>query len=625
MTRINLVPNPSFKNGDVTLWATVGGSTVAASTAEYFIGSHSLSVTTASSANTGVATSTTQIPVSATKQYMVSAYVKLPAGADAANLKLLIAWYTDVSGVTQVGSTTYSEIFTVYPSDGWLRLSYLATAPSGANGLKVGVVGNDAVVVNFYLDAVLVEQDIYLNGYTEDLTQEQENKFVNDALRPLPNPYITGMQLNADVILNGLVLNTVDENNVVWVCTGIDGWWTMPDVDMQDIPRGLGDGSYDVNGRYASRSISLSGSILPPSPSLVAVSRDKLVRAIDLVRRNGWLLTDEKPVRGSRVRLNGVPSIEVVNARGRIDFNIALKAVDPIKYEWVVGEPEGYQFDTVNVGSTVNLVNNGNTNVTAYLTINGFLNGGTTIRNNTTNQEIEIINDIGGVNSYIGDITQVSRSANVATIVSDTTYPFVAGDLINVLHVNTAGFNTNTVATILSVTEVDGDTLSITYENTGGNVANTVPSPAGVLALGQAEFLEVDTYERSVSFIGLSGYRSKLATLVDWIVLQPGNNEIELIESVTPTTITVTNKALTSNIATLTFGSYHDLPVGSSITVTGVDATFNGTYNVASTPTKTTITYSKTATNVASTASSGSVTRSGDGNAEILFKSGWLA
>jgi hypothetical protein len=625
MTRINLVPNPSFKNGDITKWAVVGGATIAASTDEYFIGSHSLFVTTASSANTGVATSTTQVAVSPARQYMVSAYAKLPADADATNLKLLLAWYTDVSGATQVGSTSYSELFTIYPSDGWLRLSYSATAPSGSNGLKVGVVSDTATVVEFYLDAVMVEQDIYLNGYTDDLTQEQENKSVNDALRPLPNPYITGMQLNADVILNGLVLNTVDENNVVWVCTGIEGWWTMPDVEMQDIPRGLGDGSYDVNGRYAYRNITLTGSILPPDPSLVPASRDKLVRTLDLVRKSGWLLTDEKPVRGSKVRLNGIPSIEVVNPRGRIDFNISLKAVDPIKYEWVVGDPEGYQVDTVNVGSNAILTNNGNTNVTVYLTLNGFLSGGTVIRNNTTNQEIELINDINGEYSYVGDITQVSRTGNVATIIADTTYPLVAGDLIQVLHVNTAGFNTNTAATIISVTDVDADTISISYANTGDNVANTVPSPTGVLALGQGEFVEVDTYERSVAFIGLSGYRSKLATLVDWIVLQPGENEIQLVESPTPTPATVTNKALTNNVATLTFSAYPNFPVGASIVVSGVDATFNGTYTVASAPTKTTITYAKTASNVVSAVSTGTAHRHGDGNLEVLFKSGWLA
>jgi hypothetical protein len=625
MTRINLVPNPSFKNGDVTRWAVVGGSTIAASTAEYFIGSHSLYVTTSSSANTGVATSTTQVSISPARQYMVSAYVKLPASADAANLKLLLAWYTDVSGSTQVGSTSYSELFTVYPSDGWLRLSYLATAPSSSNALKVGVVNHDAVAVSFYLDAVMVEQDIYLNGYTDDLTQEQENKFVNDSLRPLPNPYITGMELNADVILNGLILNTVDENNVLWVCTGIEGWWTMPDVEMQDIPRGLGDGSYDVNGRYAYRNITLTGSIIPPAPSYVPAARDKLVRALDLVRKSGWLLTDEKPVRGSKVRLNGVPSIEVVNPRGRIDFNISLKAVNPIKYEWVVGDPDGYQVDTVNVGSSVNLTNNGNTNVTTYLTFNGFLNNGTIVRNNTTNQEIEIINDIGGESSDVGDIVQVSRTDNVATIVANSTYPFIAGDLIQVLHVNTAGFSTNTATTIISVAEVDSDTLSISYANTGSNVANTAPSPSGILALGQNEFVEVDTYERSVAFIGLSGYRSKLATLVDWIVLQPGVNEIQLIESTSPTSAVVTNKALTNNVATLTFSAYPDFPVGASIVVSGVDATFNGTYTVASAPTKTTITYAKTASNVASSVSTGAAYRNGNGNLEILFKSGWLA
>jgi hypothetical protein len=349
------------------------------------------------------------------------------------------------------------------------------------------------------------------------------------------------------------------------------------------------------------------------------------VRTLDLVRKSGWLLTDEKPVRGSKVRLNGIPSIEVVNPRGRIDFNISLKAVDPVKYEWVVGDPEGYQVDTVNVGSNVILTNNGNTNVSVYLTVNGFISGGTVIRNNTTNQEIEIINDINGEYSYVGDITQVSRTGNVATIVADSTYPFVAGDLIQVLHVNTAGFNTNTATTIISVADIDADTISISYANTGTNVANTVPSPTGVLALGQSEFIEVDTYERSVAFIGLSGYRSKLATLVDWIVLQPGENEIQLVESTSPTSAVVTNKALTNNVATLTFSAYPDFPVGASIVVSGVDATFNGTYTVASAPTKTTITYAKTASNVVSAVSTGAAYRNGNGNLEILFKSGWLA
>jgi len=74
------------------------------------------------------------------------------------------------------------------------------------------------------------------------------------------------------------------------------------------------------------------------------------------------------------------------------------------------------------------------------------------------------------------------------------------------------------------------------------------------------------------------------------------------IDKIYPTiTASVTNKALTSNVATLTTSAAHGLAVGMEIAVTGVDATFNGTYTIASVPTTTTFTYAKTAANVAST------------------------
>ena len=65
---------------------------------------------------------------------------------------------------------------------------------------------------------------------------------------------------------------------------------------------------------------------------------------------------------------------------------------------------------------------------------------------------------------------------------------------------------------------------------------------------------------------------------------------------------TITNKALTSNVATLTTSAVHGLAVGDEIWVEGVDATFNGKYTVATVPTTTTFTYAKTASNVTSTA-----------------------
>ena len=73
-------------------------------------------------------------------------------------------------------------------------------------------------------------------------------------------------------------------------------------------------------------------------------------------------------------------------------------------------------------------------------------------------------------------------------------------------------------------------------------------------------------------------------------------------------TATVTNKALTSNVATLTTSAAHGLAVGMEIVVTGVDSTFNGTYTISTVPTTTTLTYAKTASNVTSTAATGTIT-----------------
>lgn len=71
---------------------------------------------------------------------------------------------------------------------------------------------------------------------------------------------------------------------------------------------------------------------------------------------------------------------------------------------------------------------------------------------------------------------------------------------------------------------------------------------------------------------------------------------------------TVTNKALTSNVATLTTSASHGLTVGQVVVVAGVDATFNGTYVVASVPTGTTFTYALTHADVSSTAATGTAT-----------------
>jgi hypothetical protein len=69
-------------------------------------------------------------------------------------------------------------------------------------------------------------------------------------------------------------------------------------------------------------------------------------------------------------------------------------------------------------------------------------------------------------------------------------------------------------------------------------------------------------------------------------------------------TYTITNKALTTNVATLTTSVTHSLVAGRTVVVAGVDATFNGTYTIASV-TGTTFTYAKVNADVVSVVATG--------------------
>lgn len=85
----------------------------------------------------------------------------------------------------------------------------------------------------------------------------------------------------------------------------------------------------------------------------------------------------------------------------------------------------------------------------------------------------------------------------------------------------------------------------------------------------------------------------------------------EYANTVSTITKTVSNKALASNVATITTSATHGFAIGDIAVITGVDATFNGTHYITTVPTTTTFTFAKTATNVTSVAASGSVSVSG--------------
>jgi phage-related protein len=252
--------------------------------------------------------------------------------------------------------------------------------------------------------------DYYEPSVNPDL-QSSENKIVNKALSATPVPYLSGLKLKRDISLGPLKLNTIDSDGVVWVCTDLDGWWNLPDPEFPDLTRGWGDGSYDASGRYAARLINLTGSFLTQDPSQVVAARRTLIEAIDLVYRGALLLVDEPDIsKSSLVRISGRPDISSVRARGRHDFSVGLKAVDPIKYEYLSGT---YRQQTLSSGASATIVNSGNIKTPLIFELSGTMSGGT-ITNTYNLNGNSITETIGGVtkasSGYVTKIDTYNRA-----------------------------------------------------------------------------------------------------------------------------------------------------------------------------------------------------------------------
>jgi hypothetical protein len=303
--------------------------------------------------------------------------------------------------------------------------------------------------------------------------QGYENDSVNTALTKLPQPHLTGMVLAGDIRINGLTLNTIDANNVVWVCTDIEGWWNAPGVDVQDYKRGLDDGSYDVRGRWTARNLTLTGSILTQTPSQAVVARQTLLEAFNLVYEGAWLFVDESPKKAAYVRLVGQPTITNVSARGRINFSIPLKAGDPIKYSWS-GLESGDGLTVSSALSTTRTINNaGNTEVAANFVVTAPITAPAYISSvsNGITQTIKIIKNLRSSSSFItSNVSNSVNSSGIATLTitnppNVSSHGFLVGDKVSVSNV-AARYNKVDV----TITSITSNTLS--YENPGVNVVS---------------------------------------------------------------------------------------------------------------------------------------------------------
>lgn len=561
--RINLAKDPSLRSGTTAAFTPLPGATLSITEDYAFYGKNALVVTKAAVNGAGVEI-TAPIPVVAGQQYAFSVHARLPITiphAESAEIFMQIEWMNSMGVVVQ---TVSSASINMDSDDSWYRLGGVWTAPAGATFTSLSVIqplpGTAGAI--FILDALLIEQSNYIGGYFDNIPQAKKNEIVNKALSAVPQ-VINGLRLGADIVLNNHVFNTIDEDDTVWVITDIDGWWGQADPELPDIPRGTEDGSYDVEGRTKARQLSISGFFIPKDAEQSLTSAlDRLTLATNLTRTGGWLQAHGEPTKAAWVRLSGKPAVDTVNARGRTNFQIPLRAGDPIKYHWDDSDPEGYtnlRFEAADLfGEAENI---GTATVTGTFTITGPAGAGTRVYNATTEETMVLQRALRGA-GLVANAYEVSSTGNVATIKTTQPNHLRVGDEVALLNMVIPFSESDQTRIVTAVSDVFPYSFSV-----GINVDDIDPmSTSGQVRLVNNDTLVIDTYNRAVTYNGeTSGHRNKLTTLTDWIKFAPGENVIEFFDDVSE--IEVINKALSGNVVTLETNDTHYLIPGEQVVV----------------------------------------------------------
>ena len=629
----NLVYNPSFTY-NINGWVTVGNASIGIYTTDSYTSAQSLQVTKSNQNNSGIDTqSDYRIDVTANTTYVASAYVKIPQTQETGSLAIAINWY-DFDGTLL--STNTSNSTSIVAGDQWKRLSVSAAAPTNSIKASISVLQPTAGTANktFLVDAIKFETGSSPTEFVQVIDQAQKNQITNLVLQNKYIDHLKGMQLNADIRLNDFLFNTIDEYGVVWVITDIKGWNSLPPAEIADFARGFGDGSYLGLGRYAARDIVIEGVFLTQDAvTQLPAARDRLLEAVNLVKKDGWLIMNESPVKAARVRLSEAPEIATVNPRGRTEFSIALKAGDPIKYKWNSETKDNLYSTSVNANQSVVIFNDGNTPVSGIFEIVGPTTGTISITNKTSEESMSLLYKLR--NSKELGISNVSITDSVATINTSVANGIQPGDTVEVVDVIDVvelqtNFNTISTGHVLGRTtvkhnfavgqkikfrDIDASGSPIIADNTIGEITEIYSgiddykfkaSVAGVstnnsyvldegakcLVYSEPTTTEYDkeTKQASITTAGKHGYKigdylvlSGCGTLYNGVkvveeIVNDYKFKVKLTES--QTWSNVSTYSGTTVISTLSFSSDPEILVGDYITVFGVDKKFDGTYLV---------------------------------------------
>jgi len=172
----------------------------------------------------------------------------------------------------------------------------------------------------------------------------------------------------------------------------------------------------------------------------------------------------------------------------------------------------------------------------------------------------------------------VVAGGTLTATLQNLTYDFPVGSKVKIEFITTNMFEYNGYYTIATSNGVDQFTV------TGTSI------PAGTY-LDATIYARVDTYDYVRQLVD--------EVLVDFSGTTFPNTEIEPAST---TSVTISNKELTSNVATITTSTDHGIIPTQTVSIYNVDATFDGVHDVISTPTANTFTFALSSANVASAA-----------------------
>jgi hypothetical protein len=206
-------------------------------------------------------------------------------------------------------------------------------------------------------------------------------------------------------------------------------------------------------------------------------------------------------------------------------------------------------------------------------------------------------------------VSGIAKAIAIAQVYSSVTVFFAPyGD---------RGVEANNVTPTAKFNTLKATVLSYMADKVPANTTITFQPPSYVTALIDATVTCLPQYKQNIVEAKVNAILAELfafdnVAFADRITLQDVMSAISSVDGVAYSQVTklvrededitlnVTNKVLASNVATLTVGASHGITVGNTITVSGVDTTFNGTFVVTAVA-STTISYVCVATNVGST------------------------